>query len=76
MTIFSVPFRSVSCVDTLASSLEDISNELDYVVVSVMTGLVIEEGSAADIRGSCVSILDGVVKRVNNVAKRATRVQV
>ena len=72
----SIPLKTVSCMDTLSSSLEDISNELDYVVVSVMTGLVIEEGSASDVRGSSFSIIDGVVKRVVNVAKRTSRVQV
>ena len=74
--LLGVPLKHVSCLDTLATSLEEVSDELDYVVISVITGMLIEEGSAADVTGSCRTIVEGVVKRVCNVARRTSRVQV
>ena len=68
--------KSATCLDTLSASLESVSDEVDYVVVSVMTGLLLEDVSPSDLKGSSVNILEGVVRRVCSTAKRTSRVQV
>ena len=71
-----VSLKAVSCLDTLDSALEGVSNELDYVIVSVVTSFLIEESSQTDISVSSFNVLQNIVKRVMSSAKRAQRVQV
>ena len=74
--LLGVVLKPVSCFDTLASALDSVCDEMDYAVISVLTGLLIEEGTSADVSGSCSSVLDAVVKRVCGAAGRSPRVEV
>ena len=74
--LLGVVLKPVSCLDTLSSALDTISNELDYAIVSVLTGILIEEGSSADVPGTTRSVLDAVVKRVCVAADRVPRIEV
>ena len=74
--LLGVQLYPVSCFDTLSASLESVTTEADFAVVSVVTALLLDEGSGTDVKGTCCNILEGVVKRVCSVAKRHSRVQV
>ena len=74
--LVGVPLKSVVCMDTFDAALQEVSQELDYVLMSIVTGFLIEEGSALDVRGSCVNILEGVLAKVDRVAKRHENVEV
>ena len=71
-----VPFRSASCLDTLTTGLSGVTDELDYVLVSVLTGLIVEEASAADVSGSSRNIIDDVLRVVSGTGKKSSRVEV
>ena len=71
-----VPFRSVSCLDTFDTAMSSVTDELDYVLISVLTSMLLDEGSAQDVRGSCTNILGLVAKRLVAVAKKSSRVEV
>ena len=45
--LVGVPFKSATCLDTFSSALSDVTDALDFVMVSVLTGLLIDEGSAS-----------------------------
>ena len=74
--LLGVLLKPVSCFDTLTSALDTITDELDYAIISVLTGLLIEEGSANDVLSTSSSVLESVVKRVCGRADRAQRVEV
>ena len=74
--LVGVPLRSAACLDTLRNGLEDITDELDYVIVSVLTSLVAEEASATDVRGSSANIMSDVMKIISSSAKKSSRVEV
>ena len=72
----SVSFSSAVCSDTFETSLRGVSDELDYVVVSVATSLILEEASSIDVRGSARNVLESMVKLVARSALRAKNCQV
>ena len=74
--LVGVPFKSADCLDTLASGLSDVTDELDYVLVSVLTGMLVEEALASDAIGSSRGIISDVLKIVAGVAKKSSRVEV
>ena len=74
--LVGVPLKPVSCLDTLTSGLSDVTDELDYVIVSVLTHLLTEEASATDVRVSCGEIISDVARVVTAAAKKSTRVEV
>ena len=74
--LVGVPMRSVSCHDMLASAMEAITDELDYVLVSVLTSFLIEEGSSVDVRSTSFNVMESVVKSLQAAAKKSKRVEV
>ena len=74
--LVGVVLKPSSCLDTLTSGLSDVSDELDFVIVSVLTHLLTEEASASDVRGTCGEIICDVAKIVFSAAKKSTRVEV
>ena len=74
--LVGVPLKAASCLDTLVSGLSDVTDELDYVLISVLNSLIIEEGSAADVRASCSSIFDEALRVIGAAAKKSSRVEV
>ena len=41
-----VPIKSASCLYTLESGLELVSDEFDYIIISMMTSVIIDDASA------------------------------
>ena len=74
--VAGVPMKAVSCLDTLESALGSVTDELDYVALSFLTSLVLEEGSSVDVKGSCSNIIEAAVKFVSAAAKKSSRVEV
>ena len=74
--LVGVPLKPVSCHDTLTSALSSITDELDYVIVSVLTSFLIEEGSTVDCRKTCFNVIEMVVKGVSCAARKSKRVEV
>ena len=74
--LVGVPLMSVVCQDTLEVALQEVHGDLDFVLVSALTSLLIEEGSADDVRGSCINVLETALKKVDSVAKRLRHVEV
>ena len=74
--LVGVPFKHVSCLDTLGSALSDLNDSFEYALISVLTSMLIEEGSAADVSGSSFNITRDVVKLVRSAAKRAPKLEV
>ena len=74
--LVGVPLKVASCLDTLVSGLADVTDELDYVLVSVLNSMLLEEGSAADVSKSCSNIVSEVLTVVNAAAKKSSRVEV
>ena len=72
----SAQYRSVSCLDTLESALSSVTHEYDYVVVSALTSMILEEGSPLDIRRTVSNIVDGAKRRLTAAAKRSLRCEV
>ena len=71
-----VVFRPVTCLDSLASALMEINDGLDFVLVSVLSTLLVEEGSAVDVSGSSLNIVNDVIKRIGTAAKKSSKVEV
>ena len=71
-----VTLKPVSCLDTLASSLSEVNDGFDFAIISVLTSLLLEEASAADLKGSSLNICQDVVRRVSAAAKRSSKVEV
>ena len=74
--LVGVPLKPVSCHDTLSAALDSITDELDYVIVSVLTSFLIEEGSSVDVRNTCFSVIESVVKGISRAAIKSKRVEV
>ena len=74
--LVGVELKSVLCFDTLQSALDEVTDRLDYVLVSMLTGFLIDEGSASDVKGSCMNVLDSVLRPVYTAAKKSSNVQV
>ena len=74
--LVGVPLRTAACLDTLATSLSEINDSLDYVIVSVATSLIIDEASEADVKGSCLNIFEAFIKHLTRAAKKSARVEV
>ena len=74
--LVNVQLQPVVCFDTLASSLEAINDSLDLVIVSVLTGFLIEEGSGLDIRGTCSNVLSSALRPIYSAAKKSSKVEV
>ena len=71
-----VPLRNTFCLDTLEASLDGVSDELDMVILSVLTSMIVEEGSASDVSGSASNIIDQALRRVIGSAKKSRRCEV
>ena len=71
-----VTLKSAICLDTLASSMSEVTDALDFVVVSLMSTLAIDEGSAVAVRSTCLSIFKDAVKTISDSAKKSSRVEV
>ena len=74
--LVGVGLKPARCMDTLASSLSDTNDGLDFVIVSVLTDLLHEEASASDLKGSSSNIIGDVVKLICGAAKKSSRVEV
>ena len=74
--LVGVPLKTVSCLDTLASSLLEVNDSLDYVVLSVATSLVLDEASSVDVRASSRNVFDTMIKHVLSASKKSQRVEV
>ena len=74
--LVGVPLKSATCLDTLTSALSDVTDEYDFVIVSMLTSLLLEEGSAVDARRSCANIMADVFRIVVGAAKKSSRVEV
>ena len=74
--LVGVGLKPASCFDTLSSALADVNDGLDFVVVSVLTSLLVDEASGTDVKGSSSNILSGAVKVVCAAAKKSGRVEV
>ena len=68
--------KPVACFDTLSSALGDVTDKIDLVLLSVMTGFLVDEGSASDDSGSCRNVLDSVFRPIYSAAKKSSNVQV
>ena len=73
--LVGVPLKTAACLDTLASSLSEVNDTFDYVIVSVLTTLVLDEASSTDIRASCQNIFDASIKHLMSAAKKSQRVE-
>ena len=71
-----VAFKHASCLDTLETALDSVSDEHDYAVVSMVTSVLVEDGSAMDVRGSSVNALEASLKRIIAASKRSMHCQV
>ena len=74
--LVGMPMTAANCLDTLTSGLASVTDELDYVIVSVLSSMLNEEGSAADVRGSCSNIISDAIRVISAAAKRSSRVEV
>ena len=74
--LVGVPLHSVSCQNTLEAGLDLINDELDYVLISVLTTFLIEEGTALDVRGSTSNIFKSVLRPVISAATKSSHVEV
>ena len=74
--LLGVQLRSVLCSDTLTAALEEVNDKLDYVLLSMLTGFLVDEGSASDVRGSCVNVLEAIFRPIYTAAKKSSNVQV
>ena len=74
--LVGLPLKTANCFDTLASSLSDVTDALDYVVISVLTSLLLDEVSASDVSTSSTNVLQSMVKHVEAAAKRSSKVEV
>ena len=69
-------FKPVSCLDTLTSALSEVNDGFDFVIVSILTTMLLEEGSASDLSSSCHNVVRDVVKRLCLSAKKSAKVEV
>ena len=74
--LLGVSIKSVLCFDTLVSALDEVNDGLDLVLMSMLTGFLVEEGSILDIPGSCRNVLETVFKPIYSAAKKSSNVQV
>ena len=74
--LLGVELKPVACFDTFSSALSDVTDKLDLVLLSVMTGFIIDEGAATDVRGSCRNVLEAVFQPIYTAAKKSSNVQV
>ena len=58
------------------SALEEVTDRLDLVLMSMLTGFLVDEGSILDIPGSCRNVLDTVFRPIYSAAKKSSNVQV
>ena len=74
--LVGVAFRPVSCMDTISSSLREVNDGLDFVLVSVLTSLLLEECSSADVAGTSKNIIGDLAKHLSLAAKKSSKVEV
>ena len=74
--LMGVGLKSVLCFDTLGSALDEVTDSLDLVLLSVMTGFLVDEGSSTDVKGSCRNVMDAVFRPIYSAAKKSSNVQV
>ena len=74
--LVGVPFKSASCFDTLVSALSDVTDGYDYVLISVLSSMIIDEASPSDVTASSFAILRDAVKSIGSAAKKSSKVEV
>ena len=74
--LVGVPLKASSCLDTLNSGLADVNDELDYIIVSMLTSVLTEEGSSLDVCGSASNIISDAFKLISAAARKSSRVEV
>ena len=74
--LLGVSLKPVNCIDTLASALSELNEGFDYALVSVLTSMLLEEASSADIKNSCGNIIRDVVRLISSAAIKSKRVEV
>ena len=74
--LLGVRLRSVLCYDTLTNAFEEVDNGLDFVLASVLTGFLVDEGCSTNIAGSCQNILETAFRPIYSAAKKSPKVQV
>ena len=74
--LVGVPLKTASCLDTFATSLSDVTDAIDYVVISVITSLLLDEVSSTDVANSSHNVFQSAFQHVEASAKRASRVEV
>ena len=74
--LVGVSFRPVSCMDTISASLREVNDGLDYVLLSVLTSLLLEECSAANVAGTSKNIIGDLSRHLIQTAKRSSKVEV
>ena len=69
--LHEVSFRSASCLNTLFTALGVVSDQNDFVIVSEMTSLLIDEASFDEIKGSSMNVLEADAMDITSFAKRS-----
>ena len=72
----TVSMKEASCLETLASALSEVTDSLDFVLVAILSDMIIEEASAADVTASCNNIITEVMKSIARAARKSSNVQV
>ena len=71
-----VQCRQASCLDTLETAHDQVSDEYDLAILSLVTSILLDECSSADVKGSAINAIDPVVRRVVGAAKKSSHCQV
>ena len=74
--LVGVTFKPISCMDTFSASLTDVNDGFDFVLVSVLTSLLVEECSSTDVTASSQNIIVDLVKLLRLAAKKSSKVEV
>ena len=74
--LLSAVMKPAKCMDTLSSALADVNDGIDYVIVSVLTSLLLDEASATDVTGTSFNILRDAIKLISATAKKSSKVEV
>ena len=74
--LVAVPMRPAKCLDTLSSALSEVTDEFDCILISVLTSMLIDEASSADVSGSSFNIIRDAVRLISASAKKSSKVEV
>ena len=74
--LVGVAMKEASCLETLTSALSEVTDVLDFVLISMLSDFLIDEASASDVSGSCSNIIGDVLRAIEKAAQRSSKVQV